>query len=499
MMRLIYTSLLFLLSHTIIFGQQQITILHTNDMHAHFESTRSTRNPDIIYGGLLALNYYVQAAAHETNDNYLLFDSGDFMTGTPISDIEYSDVKGGALPHFMNYIGYDGLTPGNHEFDVSVQNCIGLIKMCDFPVFSSNLFFSDGRLFTKEAYHIYEKNGVKVGVIGAIVHELGGYLNSAQQSQVYSKPAAGIIDSIATIIDPLTDLIVVLSHSGIEIDREIAATTGRHIDVIIGGHSHTQLNEPEVVNHKLIVQAGSNCRNLGRLDVAVVADTIQSYNGRLIFLDATHIEPDTALANQIQDFSNQIAAMYGVVIGELVDRWSRDSNSESNIGDFITDCIKDAAEADFAVLNSGGIRQDLSAGPIRALDIKNIVPFNNQICTFEMSGADILKMVQTNANSALAGDFGILQVSGLSYQWTRSSAGKAHIADVKVNNKPLEIQKQYKGATVDYVLANADKYFQNNSLQFTNTYMPLSDVVIKAIKELKTIHSTIDDRIKQIE
>ena len=477
-------------------AQTHFTILHTNDMHGQFQ-TKTSRRDGIKFGGFLTLNAYIQSALKELNHEYLLLDAGDFMTGNPICDIKFNGATGGALPYFLNKLGYDGLTLGNHEFDISVQNAGKLIKLCDFPVFSCNLFTADGELFTEKDYHIYQKGNLRIGVIGVMVHPLSGYLNSEQKKQVHTKYPVPIVDSLATVIDPETDVIIVLSHSGIEADREMAKKLGRQVDIIIGGHSHTRLNEPEVVNHKLIVQAASNCRYLGRLDIVVAADTIQQYTGSLSFLKADGIELDSAFASQIHHFAKKIEEQYGIVIGELRKSWIRNSHGESNIGNFITDCIRHAANSDFAVLNSGGIRQNLNKGHIRAIDVKNILPFNNQICIFEMTGKQVLRMIQQNARAAANNSFGILQVSGIRYQW-KKQGDDVKILSVTIKGEAVQEDRKYRGASVDYVLANADKYFAAGDIRYTNLYMPLSGVVINSIKQKETINSSIEGRIIQI-
>ncbi|MDZ7376958.1 MAG: metallophosphoesterase, partial [candidate division KSB1 bacterium] len=279
-----------------------ITILHVNDMHGAFlPVTIKDRdgNRERKLGGVLALNHYIKTIRNE-NHPTLLLNAGDFMTGSPICDIEYEGAFGGALVKFFNDIGFDGLTPGNHEFDISVDNAQKLFDLCNFPVFSANLYHADGRLFTKEPYQIYSKGNLAVGVIGTIVDDLPNYLNRPQRDQLVARPSAPIVDSLAKILDPLTDLIVVLSHNGLQADSLLAVTVGPEVDVIIGGHSHHLLQKPAIVNRKIIVQAGSRWRDLGRLDLVVAADTVFSYNYQVIPLWNEGIESEPSLEAEVK-------------------------------------------------------------------------------------------------------------------------------------------------------------------------------------------------------
>jgi 5'-nucleotidase/UDP-sugar diphosphatase len=475
-----------------------VTILHTNDIHGAFQpvvvKAKQPDQKDRDIGGILALNYYAKKIRNESK-NVLLLDAGDFMTGNPICDMEYKEAIGGPMVKFFNYIGYEGLTPGNHEFDISVANAKKLIELCEFPVFSANLFNKDGKLLTAEPYQIYSKGDVVIGVIGTIVEDLPDYLNKPQRDEIFAKPAAPIVDSLARIIDPLTDLIIVLSHSGLEADKQLAQKLGLQVDVIISAHSHDRLDQPTQVNRKVIVQTGSKLRNLGRLDLTVAADTVKDFSYQLIPLWTDEIEPDTVLLKDLNQYQQLIDQEYGRVIGELKTPWERYHDSESNIGNYIADCIRTFSESDFGLINSGGIRQSLPEGPIKKLDVKNILPFSNSITIFRVTGKAVLDLIHNNANASATSSNGILQVSGLSYEWKSEADGSVKILKAMINGNPIEPDKTYQGATVDFVITNAEKYLSFVPTDVTDLMMPLTDVVMKAIEEQKVIDSKVEGRI----
>ncbi len=475
-----------------------VTILHTNDIHGAFQpivvKAKGPDQKDRNIGGVLALNYYVKKIRNEPN-NVLLLDAGDFMTGNPICDMEYNGAIGGPMVKFFNYIGYEGLTPGNHEFDISVANAKKLIELCEFPVFSANLFNKDGTLLTGEPYQIYSKGDVVIGVIGTIVEDLPDYLNNPQRDEIFARPAATIVDSLAKIIDPLTDLIVVISHSGLEADKALAQHLGSQVDVIIGGHSHDRLEQIVKVNRKLIVQTGSKLRSLGRLDLTVAADTVKNFNYQLIPLWTDEIEPDTVLLKDVNKYQQLIDQEYGRVIGELKTPWERYHYAESNIGNYIADCMRKFSGADFALINSGGIRQDLPIGPIKKLDVKNILPFSNSITKFTLTGKEFIKLIHHNAMAAATQSNGILQVSGLKYEYKVVDDDSVEILSAIINDNPIDPDKTYQGATVDFVITNAEKYFGFTPTDVIDLMMPLRDVVMKAIEQQKVIDSKVEVRI----
>ncbi len=475
-----------------------IIVLHTNDIHAQFVPReirpRDGQGETRYLGGMLALNYTINKIREETK-HVLVLDAGDFMTGNPISEIEYNGAQGGALIHFFNYMKYDGLTPGNHEFDISVQNARKLIDLSEFPIFSANLFTADGELFTDEPYHIYKRGKLSIGVIGVIVDDLEGYLNMPQRHEAITRPALPIVDSLAQVIDPQTDLIIVLSHSGLDADKKLASQLGPEVDIIIGGHSHSRLKETIQLNRKYIVQAGSKGLNLGRMDITVAGDTVQHLNYEMIPLWNEGIEVDPILQKEVAVYENQIKKEYDRVIGELLTPWQREHAAESNIGNYIADCIRDYCDTDFAVINSGGIRLNLDAGPIKKLDIKNILPFNNSLCKFEVSGKELMKIIENNASAGLNKTSGILQVSGLKYEYKKGEKNQPAILSAKVSGKEIELQKIYSGATVDFVLSNGDKYLSVEPKNVVDLMMPLTDVVVQSIEQQKKIDSRIEGRI----
>ena len=481
-------------------SNNKITILHTNDIHGNFQPIIiKAKNPgeqDRKLGGVLALDSYVTQIREQTA-NVLFLDAGDFMTGNPICDIEYKGAIGGAMIEFFNELGYDGVTLGNHEFDISLQNVRNLAKLADFPIFSANLFTLDGELFADEPYHIFQKNGLSIGVIGVIVDDLPDYINAPQKDELILKPAVSVIDSLAKEIDPETDLIIALSHSGFGQDKKIAEEIGEEVDIIIGGHSHTRIKEAIQLNGKLILQAGSKWANLGRLDVTVKNDKVSDFRYKLIPLWNKGIKPNPDLVKTVDYYESEIDKEYGRVIGELIIPWRRSSAGESNIGNFITDCIREIGSADFAVTNSGGIRSNLAAGPIKKLDIKNILPFSNSITKFQASGKEVLELIKLNAKASAFNLHGILQVSGLKYEWKKVDE-KVEIVTALIDGQEIEKDKIYTGATVDFIISNAEKYLGFEPKQVNDLMMPLSEVVMKKIEHQKKIKTKEEGRMEKL-
>jgi len=459
----------------------RLTVLHTNDMHAAYLPSQAEwleGEPGI--GGFEALSYYVNDQRRDIPDA-LLLDAGDLMTGSVICDIEYEGAKGGALIDMMNIIGYDGMVPGNHEFDISVTNFKALEKIADFPMICANMK-KDNIPVTDEPYHIYNVGGLKVGVIGITYHTMKGMVSDPNLEGYESLEPESIVDSLVTAIDPVTDVIIVLSHMGLAYDRKLAEKI-EGVDLIVGGHTHEALQEPESVNGVIIVQAGSNCRYLGRIDLTIDADSVVDYKGELLPMLTDGIEPDSQISAMVSSFSSDIDKHYGTVIGKLKDRWETVHGQETAIGDWVTDVMRKKLYTDVAVVNSGAIRKNLGPGDITVRDILELLPFNNQIVTFGCSGRQLRSIALQNIGFDAEGYIYPLQISGLTYTWRHSDSGE-EIVDILVNGEPLDMDRIYNVASLDYVVIfNSVRYFGFKVRAYIETRYRLPDLIMDEIEE----------------
>jgi 5'-nucleotidase/UDP-sugar diphosphatase len=473
-----------------------ITILHTNDMHAAFlphEAAWVRTDPKPLVGGFEELWWIVDSLRTAKNETILL-DAGDVMTGTPISDIAYKGADGGGLFEMMNGIGYDAWTIGNHDLDISQNNLRKLTEIATFPTLSANLVDSAGRtsLGNKE-YIIVNKGGVRVGIIGIMSSDLFRLTNTNNLTGLNVLPPADVVQKIIDKIDPQTDLIIALTHQGVDEDSILAVRT-RGLDIIVGGHSHTRLTTPKYINNVIICQAGTRVENLGELEVTVENGNVTSYTGKLIQLWPRQRGEKSGISDLIDRFRSQIDREYGEVVGTLTEDWKR-GRGETPIGNFVADAMREAVGADFAVTNSTGIRKDLVAGPVKKLDIFEVSPFRNVVTTVVMTGKEVKALALWNAR-LIAENRGSVQTSGLFCTWKRGPHG-VELVSLKVGDKDVEDAKTYVCATSDYIVNQGDKYLgivPTNSA-FANTTM-FQAIVAKAARE-KTLVSDRKPRFEE--
>ena len=251
----------------------------------------------------------------------------------------------------------------------------------------------------------------------------------------------------------------------------------------MGGHTHDVLREPELVNGVIIVQAGSKCRYLGRIDLTVDADSVVDYKGELIPMLTEGIVPDSQISAMVSGFSSDIEEHYGKVIGKLKDRWETVQGEETVIGDWVTDVLRKKLYTDVAVVNSGAIRKNLGPGNITVRDILELLPFNNQIVTFGCSGRQLRSIALQNISYDAEGYIYPLQISGMTYTWRQSDSGKV-IVDFLVDGEPLDMDRIYNVASLDYVVIfNSVRYFGFKVRAYIETRYRLPDLIMDEIEQ----------------
>lgn len=255
-------------------SKKHITILHTNDVHSHVEPFPS-KDPKYANLGGAARRMNIIEMVRKENPNTLLLDAGDIFQGTP-----YFNFYGGELEFkLMSMMGYDAATIGNHDFDNGIGGLAAQMPNADFSLLSSNYDFSNTIMdgLTKP-YQVFVKDGVRIGVFGLGV-ELNGLVNKRMFKETkYLNPVEITTDTVEKLRNiERCDIVICLSHLGYEYNDEdkisdlgLAAQT-EGIDLIIGGHTHTFLEKPTIVQNKaekfvLVNQVGWGGINLGRID-----------------------------------------------------------------------------------------------------------------------------------------------------------------------------------------------------------------------------------------
>ena len=449
--------------------KEDITILHTNDVHCDYEK------------------YAKVATLHKSAD--LLVDAGDHVQGGVIGTLS----KGEYIVDIMNYLKYDAAVPGNHEFDYGMDQFLHIAKdLAKYPYISANFTGKDGKPYF-DAYKIFEVKGVKVAFVGVCTPETftkstPTYFQDANGNYIFGfcegNNGADLYKAVQSAIDAAkaagADYVIGLGHLGIDeqsspwMSKEVIAnTTG--FDAFIDGHSHSTFSETiKDKSGKEVVfeQTGTKLANVGKLTIKTDG-TITHEN-----VDLSAVEEDADAKAYIAGITEKFDALQKKVVAKTTvtlttkgaDGKRAVRSAETNLGDLCADAYRLLLGADVAFVNGGGVRADINAGDITYGDIINVHPFGNSACLVEVTGQQLKDALELGSAAYPGESGGFLQVSGLTYTINAdipSSVvkndksefvkvdGAYRVSDIMVGGQPLDVNKTYTLASHNYMLKDA--------------------------------------------
>ena len=480
-----------------------LTILHTNDFHARFEPiskydsgcSAEDNTEGKCFGGSARLVTAVEEA-RARSDNSILVDGGDQFQGT----LFYTYYKGKAAAEMMNKLGYDGMTVGNHEFDDGPEVLRGFMDAVDFPVLMSNADVSGEELLadTLMKSTVIEKAGEKIGLIG-LTPQNTDELASPGPNITFSDPATAVQGEVDKLTEIGVNKIIVLSHSGYGVDQSVAEnTTG--VDVIVGGHSNTYLSNvsdraegpyPTMVGDTAIVSAYAYGKFLGELNVVFDDDgKILSAEGEPIIMDAAVTE-DAATVARITELAAPLEEVRSKVVAEtateIVGVREECRAVECAMGNLIADAMLDRVKdqgIDIAIQNGGGIRASIDGGAVTMGEVLTVLPFQNTLSTFQISGAVLKEALENGVSQIEEGAGRFPQVAGMTYVFDASAEPGSRIVEVTVGGEPLDMDKVYGAVSNNYVRNGGDGYAMFKDAANAYDFGPdLADVTAEFLAE----------------
>ncbi len=373
---------------------RKLTILHSNDMHGDFLSEVGSGQTSLV-GGLALLSGYINEV-RSTEEHVIYAISGDMLQGSIID----SEFRGVSTIEIMNYLAPDVVTLGNHEFDYGLPHMLFLERVANFPIVNANLYIKKYHKRLMQPYHILHKAGLDILFIGAITEKVvAGLATDGQIASFIS------LEEISTEVGRICnayknddiDLTVLLTHIGFDSDVELAKMLRPEwgVDLIIGGHSHTVLEQPAVENGILIAQAGVGTNQIGRFDLMVDDDTnrVVDYRWQLVPINDQIAAPDKGLADFIGSFKVEVDRKYSTVICKLAKKLTHPVREvETALGNLVADALAANADSDVVLQGSGSIRFK-ELGPVVTLgDFVACFPFDDSLTRFTVTGAQLRRM-----------------------------------------------------------------------------------------------------------
>ena len=480
------------------FGDKaDVTILYTNDVHTYIDN----KSPKPTYAAIAALKKSIE----DTGRDVLLVDAGDHIQGTAYGSMD----DGATIIELMNEAGYDLATPGNHEFDYGMARAKAVIQEADFPYVSCNWVDLRTGFNVLPSVKFFFVGGRKIAFVGVTTPETftkstpAYFMNDAQTKYIYDilggEDGQKLYDAVQKAIDKAefwgADTIIGLGHLGVDpssspwtSEEVIAHTHG--FTAFIDGHSHTVMANKQVTDASgkavTLTQTGSYFKNIGKMTVGadgtITTELINTYEG----LDAAVAATASNWISAVDDMLGEEIAVGDTkfYINDPATGKRRIRSGETNLGDFVAAGIYtyfneiEELHCDIAIMNGGGIRTDVEAGPWSFKTCKTVSPFGNVACLMSVTGQQIQDALEFGARFAGAEgkeNGGFLQVAGARYTihpmipntvqtndknvWT-GSAAIPRVSNVEIYDKttgtyqPLDPNATYALAGMNYTLRN---------------------------------------------
>jgi len=480
MIRFIF-ALLFVLFTSVAVFAKEITILHTNDIHCAIDE-----------GVELSGVSWLKQVYKEAGLPVVLVDAGDVVQGGPLGTL----TRGGALIRLLNAAEYDFAVPGNHEFDYGMEDFQTLAGSLNCHYYSANITERGKLMF--EPYKMFTFENTKVALVGVTTPKT---LNSANptfffepgnlKKQIYAfgeKVKEGkytLYGMVQKAVDSArkqgAQYVILVAHMGNHVKhwsvRDLVGNL-RGVDAVIDGHSHENYieNMPDAAGKQVLVtQTGTRLRCVGRIIISdegkIKADKVEFMGGKdKLVEEGIRVEKKEFEGLLMNTFGH---TDYALCTNDLETNFRLVRNHETNLGDLVTDAYRVVLGADMGIANGGSLRGGIGTGVITFRDILTVSPFGNRLCVAELSGAQILDILEYSVHSYPAEFGGFLQVSGVTFDVNGAVPssieakngifdgvkGVRRVSNVKIGGLPLVPKRIYKVAGTNFLLmAGGDGY-----------------------------------------
>lgn len=512
------------------FADYTLNILHINDWHSRIESNNKYESTcsaeeetkgECIGGAARLITAIAQERKKLDGQNVILLNGGDNFQGS----LFYTTYKGKAEAEFLNQMKFDAMTVGNHEFDDGEDALAPFLDVIQFPVLSANVKASAAAKVGDRIKPsiVLEIGGQKIGIVGAVTTETPEIASPG--------PNITIEDDVKTITAEVEKLkaegvnkIIALTHVGYPRDKEMIAKIPG-VDVVVGGHTHsllsntdakaegpypTMIDNPE--GYKVpVTQAASYSKYLGEFKVVFDDNgVVKEASGDPIFLDKS-ITPDQAVLDRIKELGAPIEELKTKLVGEStapIDG-SREAcrARECEMGNLVSDAVLDRVKdqgVSIVFTNGGGLRASIDQGPVTMGEVLTVLPFQNTIATFQISGKDIVAALENGVSQLEEGAGRFAQVAGLKYAFDKSAAPESRVSAVEVmdngNWVPIDPAKDYLVASNNYIRQGGDGYkiFADNAKNAYDYGPGLEQVVADYLGAHNPYTPKLEGRITEI-
>ncbi len=514
----------------------RLDIMFSNDVHGGIDRSQATfMNPEFppqLGGGGSAATLIKQVRSLSGKKRAsLLLDAGDFFQGRPVGTV----TKGRAVIEFMNAIGYDAMTVGNHEYDILDEDLMETLEYANFPILSCNII--DRRTgdlpWYVLPYRIVNRMGVRIGIVGFTTTdtEKMSFPEHIKNIDFVSEKEA--VDKYVRIVreKEKADIVIVLGHAGLPYDiestylsrydakgnplheeryavwgydaQEIAREVPG-IDLFIGGHMHRGIPKPWIdpYTHTMVIQGYAYGSNLGWITLTIDPETktVSGYElpalreGAMVTLFEDQFIPDPEISQTIAAQVAIAEAGMDEIIGSAGVYLSRTNvDAQSLMGNTITDAMRAEVNADFAFLNLGGVRADIKSGPVTYRNVFEVMPFDNMVVSFKCTGEFLRRIIETRVEGGRHG----LVVSGVNVVYSKKRPNFDRVTTLRIGGEPWDPNKIYTCVTTDFLMqgnAGLGLLTQVPESDIIHHQINLRDAIVNYFKNNSPVRTRIDDR-----
>lgn len=482
-----------------------IDILSTNDIHGHI-----TQNQQYQQGGMALLGGIVEDFRSVNKDGTVVVDGGDTMQGTLISN----SFDGKSTIETLNDIQYDAGAIGNHEFDWGVDVLKQRLDDAAYPILGANIFeeATGERPDWAKPYTMIEKDGYKIGIIGFATPQTPQTTLATHVAGLNFPTPAPIAEDLAAELEAKgADIVMVTSHLPGWHEEEtekimgelaqLASSSNGGLDALVGGHSHERVTGH--VNGIPVVEAGRYTNAMGHIQLFVDPETEEIYDSEVDMLETySHLAgEDESVQEIVNYYQQQVEEVKSEVVatteGPLTRERKYGNLGVNQLGNMITDAMRERADADIAFQNSGGIRANLNAGEITYGEVFEVLPFDNYNVTAEMTGQQIKEILEGPAPDD--SNFMKIQFSGMNVVYDPAQPDGQRVLSIELSDgTPVYTNGEFSNQTFTVVTNNflstgkGDGYTTFGEVEWTSHPDYQRELFADYLREIQASGETID-------
>ena len=467
-----------------------VTVLVTSDIHGHLEPYKPGTSKRAI-GGMSRMARFVRDLK-AGNPNVILVDVGDAPYNTNVANL----FEGKPVMEVMNYMGYDAMAIGNHDFDFPQDVMKRNANLADFPFLSANTY-RDG-YFPEYLLPsvVVTAGGRSFGIIGLTDHSSAVYTHPNNVKGITYKNHFEAAAEEVELISDRVDVVIALAHlhgDNYELPKRVSG-----IDFEMGGGNDV-VAFPQLIGDTWLISSGKHSEAVGVLNINFLDDKMIGFNFGHVFI-TENLPEDEFVSDLIAGYATELNDKMQLPIGStgvfLDGERATVRLKESNLGDLVADALKHITDADIALQNGGGIRASIKEGSVTLKDAYTVLPFDNRVVVIEATGRTLWEALENGVAPypSAAGQF--LQVSGIEYTFDAARASGSRIVSVTMNGKPIELDRVYRVVANDFLTGGGDNYTMLKNCKIVlDTKLYLRDAFTEYMRSVGIVNPKLEGRI----